>query len=166
MKHVWAGKYLKGVNMIDRKKIIEEIIETLYTIRRKIAAEMQLLFKEIQITHPQWIVLHYVKKNGIINIKCLANVLCITSSAATQIVDGLVKKGLLIRKRNIEDRRILNIGLSTKAKEQFDLIKNKSFNTLSSLFDILDDKELQEFHDLNNKIAARIPKKDLGRKEN
>jgi DNA-binding MarR family transcriptional regulator len=152
--------------MINRKKTIEEITEALYAIRRKIAAEMQLLFKEMQMTHPQWIVLHHIKKNGITNIKCLADVLCITSSAATQIVNGLVKKGLLIRKRNKEDRRILNIELSAKAKEQFGLIKNKSFNALSSLFDTLDDKELQEFRDLNIKVATRMPKKDSGQKEN
>jgi DNA-binding MarR family transcriptional regulator len=152
--------------MTNRKKTIEEITEALYAIRRKIATEMQLLFNKMQMTHPQWMVLHHVKKNEIINIKCLANVLCITSSAATQIVDGLVKKGLLIRKRNTEDRRILNIELSAKAKEQFDLIKNKSFNTLLLLFDTLDDKELQEFRDLNNKIVTRIPKKDSGQKEN
>ena len=152
--------------MINRRKTIEEITEALYAIRRKMAEEMQLLFNEMQITHPQWIVLHHVKKNGIINMKCLANVLCITSSAVTQIVDGLVKKELLVRKRNTEDRRILNVELSAKAKEQFDLIKNKSFNTLSLLFDIFDDKELQEFRDLNNKVAARIDKKNPCQKEN
>ena len=152
--------------MINRRKTIEEITEALYAIRRKIAEEMQLLFNEMQITHPQWIVLHHVKKNGIINIKCLANVLIIDSSAVTQIVNGLVKKGLLIRHRNTEDRRILNVELSAKAKEQFDLIKNKSFNTLSLLFDIFDDKELQEFRDLNNKVAARIDKKNPCQKEN
>ena len=55
---------------------------------------MQLLFDEMQITHPQWIVLHHVEKSRITNIKYLADALMITSSAATQIVDGLVKKGL------------------------------------------------------------------------
>ena len=151
--------------MENRRKIVEEITEDLYSIRRKIASEMHHLFDEMQITHPQWIVVHHVKKSGMINIKDLANLLGITSSAATQIVDGLVKKGLLIRKRNEEDRRILNIELSEKAINKFDSIKSASFNTLSALFDVLDDKELQDYRDLNNKIASRIPDKSAGQKE-
>ncbi len=151
--------------MENRRKMVEEITEALYSIRRKIAAEMHHLSDEMQITHPQWIVLHHVKKSGIINIKDLANLLGITSSAATQIVDGLVKKELLIRRRNEEDRRILNIELSGKAISRFKSIKSTSFNTLAALFDVLDDKELKDYRDLNNKIASRIPDKSAGQKE-
>lgn len=151
--------------MDNRKKTIEEITEALYSIRRRIASEMHLLSDEMQITHPQWIVLHHVRKSRIINIKDLAKLLDITSSAATQIVDGLVKKGLLLRKRNKEDRRILNIELSAIARDKFDSIKSASFNTLSALFDALDDEELQNYRDLNNKIVSRIPAGSTGRKE-
>ena len=151
--------------MENRKKIVEEITEALYSIRRKIASEMHHVSDEMQITHPQWIVLHHVKKSGMINIKDLANLLEITSSAATQIVDGLVKKEFLLRKRNKEDRRILNIELSDKAINKFNSIKSASFNTLSALFDVLDDEELQKYCDLNNKIASKIPDKNAAQKE-
>jgi len=126
---------------------------------------MHHLSNEMQITHPQWIVLHHIKRCKMINIKDLANLLGITSSAITQIVDGLVKKELLLRKRNKEDRRILDIELSGKAISKFDSIKNTSFNTLSALFDVLDDEELQDYRDLNNKIASRIPDKNAAQKE-
>jgi len=151
--------------MENRKKIVEEITEALYSIRRKIASEMHHVSDEMQITHPQWIVLHHVKKSGMINIKDLANLLEITSSAATQIVDGLVKKEFLLRKRNKEDRRILNIELSDKAINKFNSIKSASFNTLSALFDVLDDEELQKYRDLNNKIVSKIPDKNTAQKE-
>jgi len=151
--------------MENRRKIVEEITEDLYSIRRKMASEMHCLSNEMQITHPQWVVLHYVKKSGMISIKDLANLLGITSSASTQIVDGLVKKELLLRERNTEDRRILDIELSDKAISKFNSIKSASLNTLSALFDVLDDKELQDYRDLNNKIASRIPDKSAGQKE-
>ena len=151
--------------MENRRKIVEEITESLYLIKRKLASEMHHLSNEMQITHPQWIVLHHIKRCKMINIKDLANLLGITSSAVTQIVDGLVKKELLLRKRNKEDRRILDIELSGKAISKFDSIKNTSFNTLSALFDVLDDEELQDYRDLNNKIASRIPDKNAAHKE-
>jgi DNA-binding MarR family transcriptional regulator len=150
--------------MDDRRKLIEKIIENIYAIKHKIAAEIHFLFAEIQITHSQWLVLKLVKKNKIIRIKDLANLLDITSSAATQIVDGLVDKGLLMRKRNPDDRRTLKIELSEKSKNQFDLIKNKSFKTLSSLFDVLDNDELLKYCELSDKIASKILLKEQIRK--
>ena len=148
----------------DRKKLIEKILENINAIKREIATEMHIFFNEISITHSQWIVLHFVKKNRNINIKDLANLLDITSSAATQIVDSLVNKGLLLRRRNLNDRRTLKIELSEKSKNQFDSIKNKSFKTLSSLFDVLDNDELSKYCELNNKIASKILLKTQERK--
>ena len=149
----------------DRKKLIEKILENINAIKRVIASEMHTFFNEISITHSQWIVLHFVKKNRNINIKDLANLLDTTSSAATQIVNGLVNKGLLSRRRNPDDRRTLKIELSEKSKNQFDSIKNKSFKTLSSLFDVLDDDELSKYCELNNKIANKILLKTQERKK-
>jgi len=148
----------------DRKKLIEKILGNIHTIKHEIAAEMHTFFNEISITHSQWIVLHLVKKNRSINIKDLANLLDITSSAATQIVDGLVNKGLLSRKRNPDDRRTLKIELSEESKNQFDSIKNNSFKTLSSFFDALDDDELSKYCELNNKIVNEILLKTKERK--
>lgn len=150
--------------MDDRRKLIEKIIENIYAIKHKIAAEIHFFFAEIQITHSQWLVLQLVKKNKIIRIKDLANLLDITSSAATQIVDGLVDKGLLMRKRNPDDRRTLKIELSEKSRNQFDSIKNKSFKTLYSLFNVLDNDELLKYCELNDKIASKVLLKELIRK--
>ncbi len=109
--------------------------------------------------------MHFVKKNRNINIKDLANLLGVTSSAATQIVDGLVNKGLLSRKRNPDDRRTLKIELSEKSKNQFDLVKDKSSKTLSSLFDVLDNDELSKYCELNSKIVNKILLKTQQRKK-
>jgi DNA-binding MarR family transcriptional regulator len=150
--------------MDDRRKLIEKIIENIYAIKHKIAAEIHFFFEETQITQSQWSILHLVKKNKIISIKDLANLRDITSSAATQIVDGLVDKGLLMRKRNPDDRRTLKIELSEKSKNQFDSIKHKSFKTLYSLFNVLDNDELLKYCELNDKIVSKILLKTQERK--
>ncbi len=153
--------------MNDRRKLIEKIIENIHVIKHEIIAGIHFFFADIQITHSQWLVLHLVKRNGTISIKDLANLLDTTSSAATQIVNGLVNKGLLLRKRNPDDRRTLKIELSEKFKNQFDSIKNKSFKTLSLLFDVLDDDELLKYCELNDKIAGKILLKEkIGKRKN
>jgi DNA-binding MarR family transcriptional regulator len=142
--------------MEDRRKLIEKSVESIYAIRNKIVSEMHLSFGVLQITHSQWVVLRLIKMNGSISIKNLAGLLGTTSSATTQIVDILVSKELLFRKRNPDDRRVLKVALTEKSIVQFDSVKNKNFHTLSSLFDILDDEELLKYCELSSKITNSI----------
>ena len=55
--------------------------------------------------------------------------------------------------------------LSDKSKKQFYSIKGKSINALSTLFDSLDNEELQKYNDLSVKIAKRILLKKWDRKK-
>ena len=151
--------------MEDRRKLIEKSIESIYSIRNKIVSEMHQSFGVLQITHSQWIVLRLIKMNGNISIKNLAGLLGTTSSATTQIVDSLVSKELLFRKRNPDDRRVLKVTLTEKSTIQFDSIKNKSFHTLSSLFDVLDDEELLRYCELSSKITSSISPEPAGQRD-
>jgi DNA-binding MarR family transcriptional regulator len=144
--------------MEDRKKLIEKSVESIYAIKSKIVAEMHLYFNVMQITHSQWLVLQLVKKNVNTSIKDLAGILGITSSATTQIVDSLVNKELLFRKRNPEDRRVIKVTLTEKSSIQLDSLKSKSFSTLASLFDALNDDELLKYCELSSKITGSISK--------
>jgi DNA-binding MarR family transcriptional regulator len=139
------------IKMKNRRRLIENIFENFYAIRQKIASELNLSFDEMQLTYSQWLVLNLVRKNKSINIKDLAELLGITSSAATQIVDGLVNKGLLSRKRSKIDRRVLEIALFKKSINRF----RRGMNKISLIFDVLDDDELLKFCELNSKIAAK-----------
>jgi DNA-binding MarR family transcriptional regulator len=135
----------------ERKKILENIFEDLYTIRQKLASELNLPLYKIHITYSQWLVLNLLGTNNSLSIKDIAAFLDITSSAATQIVDGLVNRGLVSRKRSKEDRRILNIALSKKSVEHL----KKFFDKASLIFDVLDNNELMQYCRLNNKIAGK-----------
>jgi len=142
--------------MENRRKLIEKAVESIYSIRNKIVAQMHQSFRALEITQSQWVVLRLIKINGSISIKNLAGLLGTTSSATTQIVDSLVNKELLFRKRNPDDRRVLKVSLTDKSTIQFDSIKNKNFQTLSSLFDVLDDSELLKYCELSSKITGGI----------
>jgi len=142
--------------MDERRKIIEKIFEIFFALRHKVDARMRLLFEEQQITHSQWFVLHIIEKKESMNIKDLAVLLGITSSAVTQVVDGLVKRGLLLRKRKPDDRRVLIVTLTQKSRSKFNSIKNKRIDAISSLFDAVDDCELKRFYEIMDKIVKKI----------
>ena len=138
---------------LNRKKIIESIIEKIYSLKHKIMSELHMFFKEMGITHTQMVVLRTIQNNENMNLKEIAAILGTTSSATTQIVNGLVKKGYLVRKRNPLDRRILKLALTDKTLEQIASIKSKSFSNLYALFDALSDTELIQYFKLSAKIT-------------
>lgn len=134
-----------------RKEKIINIFENFYKIRQKIASAMNLPLNEMPLTLSQWQVLSHVRKSKSINVKDLAGLLDVTSSAATQIVDGLVSKGLLKRKRSNIDRRVQEIALPVKALAHM----KKRFQKTSHIFDILDDSELIDYCSLTAKLAGK-----------
>jgi DNA-binding MarR family transcriptional regulator len=140
----------------DRRHLVEKVIEHMYTIRHQISFEMKSFFNDRKVTQPQWMVLHIIKKRKKTKVKDIAGILSITSSAATQIINGLVAKGLLIRKRNPEDRRMLKIELSEESNKQFEAIRNIHMKTLTAVFDVLSDEELLLYSRLNDKITGSI----------
>ena len=137
--------------MENRDEVIGNIFENIYIIRQKIASIMNLSLKHIPLTYSQWQALNHVRKQKKVSIKELAALLDITSSAATQIVDGLVKKGFLVRERSRQDRRMQKITLSRKSLIQME----KSMKKICPLFNALDDDELTEYCRLTAKIAGR-----------
>lgn len=146
------------MNMENRKKQIEGVIECMHAIRRKIASEGGY-FTDTgakRITPSQWYVLLMVERNENIGVKEIAGLIGITSSAATQLINELVKKGYIIRKGKLEDRRALSIMLSDKSRKQIRSMKKQGFKKLIALFSILSDNELITYCELNKKIADKI----------
>jgi DNA-binding MarR family transcriptional regulator len=142
--------------MLDRKSKIVDLMQKFHAIRHKLLTGTQLLSAKNQIPTSQWIVLHTVYHNEGIGIKELSNMLGISSSAATQLVDSLVKGGHLVREVSAEDRRALKISLSGKTKRLMEAGKTKAFGKMYAIFDVLSDEEFQIYCDLSNKVADKI----------
>ena len=110
---------------------------------------------EEQLAASQWLVLHQVGHQNGIGLKELASSLGITSSAATQIVDGLVKKGLLLRQPSEEDRRALRLSLPEESRKRIDIMMEHRLSRMVDIFGVLDDAEFQMLLDLLNKVITR-----------
>ena len=144
--------------MINRKKIIDDLLQNLHATRHKMTV-CYTAKDEITITPSQGFVLRFVAANSSANVKDIAEALHITSSATTQLVDGLAYKGYLIRKSDPDDRRVIDLSLSLKAKKLFKKFKEQSLQKITNLFDVLTDKELTQYAVLNKKIADGIYRK-------
>ncbi|MDO8472908.1 MAG: MarR family transcriptional regulator, partial [Dehalococcoidia bacterium] len=83
--------------MVDRKALIAQLLESLHAIRNKLVADTQCVLNGGHITYSQFLVLHIVRGHEGIGVKEVAKLLGVTSSATTQLVDSLAKKGFITR---------------------------------------------------------------------
>jgi DNA-binding MarR family transcriptional regulator len=83
----------------------------------------------------------------------LAHALSITPSSATQLVDRLVRMGLVERLREDEDRRLVRVQLSEPARRMFGEKLRLHLRGLATLTEALGDEELRTLVDLLARIA-------------
>lgn len=141
--------------MANRKKLIEEIMATFHAMRNKMHVTMTQSGHKDSITHSQLFVLAIIEKCHDIGIKEISKKLNISSSAATQLVDGLAENGYVVRKANAADRRALQLDLSAKGRAHITELKNKRLETITALFDALSDHELETYLALHKKILSK-----------
>ena len=145
--------------MIKRKEVLEEVLKNLFLIKRKMMACGHSFSEKTGITHSQVQLLHIVQQNNGIGMKEIAKTLGISSSAATQLVDGLVNHNHLIRENSTDDRRALKLNLSPDCKANMSKIRRHGMEKIGELFDGLTDEELKVFSHLSCKIIENINKK-------
>ncbi len=71
----------------------------------------------VGLTYPQYLVLLVLWESDGMTVKSLAQWLKLDSATITPLLKRLEKVGLLTRKRNAEDERIVNIFLTEKGKD-------------------------------------------------
>ncbi len=142
--------------MANRKELIEEIMASFYAMKNKMHAKVMRPGRKNYITHSQLFVLAIIERHHNIGIKEISKTLNISSSAATQLVDGLVENDYVVRKADSKDRRALQLKLSAKGQKHIHLLKNKHMKAIAALFNVLNDKELQMYLTLHKKMLSKI----------
>lgn len=140
--------------MTGRKQTIEAVLENFQAIKNKVQSAALSNNKDC-VTHSQLFVLAIIKQHCNIGIKEVSQKLNISSSAATQLVDGLVSNGYATRKTSSKDRRALQLELTTKGRKHLADLTSARIRKMSTMFDVLNDHELENFLLLQKKILAK-----------
>lgn len=141
--------------MTSRKEKVEAFLTDLHSFKRMMTFKMAGAASTPRVTPSQWGVLMCIEERGESTVKEVAKALGITSSAATQLVDGLVASGYVAREIKEEDRRAVALTLSKKTKTQVDKMKKQGIQKFLKLFEALSDKEFDQYLALNSKIIRR-----------
>lgn len=144
--------------MENRKHKIKELLENFGSLRRHMTFHSADSGEMPRITPSQWGALMMIEQHGESALKDVAKALGITSSATTQLIDGLVISGYVVRKIHDKDRRAVILTLSKKTKTQVEKMKKQVQQKFLKFFEVLDDKELDQYIMFNKKIINRLLK--------
>ncbi len=142
--------------MTNRKQLIEDILNSFHAMRHKIKPKDFNSTHQNPITHSQWFVLGIIENCKNASIKDISGMLGMSSSGVTQLVDGLVQSGYVVRQDDPKDRRLVQLELSLKGKKQIAILREKRIKKMEKLFDVLTDSELRTYLKLHKKITSKF----------
>lgn len=87
------------------------------------------------VTPPLAQCLQFIFRHGMCSITDIARGLSITDSAASQLTDRLVKKGLVIRSASPQDRRLAQIRLTGEGHDILNKIRHRRIVNMSKILD-------------------------------
>ena len=145
--------------MHDRKKQIEALLNDLALLKRIVATQETSLDETVHITSSQWGALLFVTPPDTPSVKDVAKALSISSSAATQLVDGLVQNNFVVRQVQQGDRRSVSLQLTKNIQSKIEQIKRSKVTKFLLLFKSLSDAEFTLYCTLTKKIVDTAVKK-------
>jgi DNA-binding MarR family transcriptional regulator len=139
---------------MQRKDLIQSFFKSMDAMARINMMQGKGISKPKHLPpHGQMGILFVVAHAGPQSIKDLSTRFSMTSSAATQLVNNLVKDGLLARTEDPADRRKSCVELTAKGKKIITEAKEHRLKKMMTLFEPLTDEELSQLLKIQNKIV-------------
>ncbi|MFO7749929.1 MAG: MarR family transcriptional regulator [Desulfobacteraceae bacterium] len=110
------------------------------------------------LTMPQFHVLMLIQHRGKVSVKELARSLLVTPPSASVMVEKLVDKKLLVRTPCLEDRRKVDISLSSEAARKIDEIESITLSAFVELVEELGPETTEKWCEVLEQIQTILKK--------
>lgn len=138
-------------NIVDIEKYLRRID---YNIR----IEGRKIINELNITVPQFTALQTLIHHGNMTIGQLSQHMALACSTITDLIDRMEKTGLVTRKKDVKDKRIVIVEVLPKGYDILENVLEKRRNYLSIQVDEFNKKELELFNESLKKLYESIIK--------
>jgi DNA-binding MarR family transcriptional regulator len=140
---------------MERRKAAQEFFQEVDLLRRLIAARMERGGPHAP-TPARIAVLHAVAEDGPCGIKAIAEKFGMTSSAVTQLVNGLVDDGLLSRSHDADDARKTVLQMTPRGKRALATVHRLREKVARSMFEAISDEELRGLRAMHRKMIDHL----------
>ena len=142
--------------MPDNHQLADEMANLVFNLRQKCAAKDNYFVKTLNISLAEYNCLVQFFQQDSYNVKELAERLDITSGGVTHIITSLEGKGYITRTISPEDRRGINVILTSKGRKIVAQIREASVELHAKILNQIkprnQKKVLESMHKLNDAI--------------
>lgn len=139
--------------MSKRDVLVDEYMQVMATVQRQVMPIKARSAAELGLSRPQAEALHLLSCRDMATIKLMAELLGITSSAATQLTEGLVQMELVTREASSEDRRVVEVRLTKQGRAKVQALGNAARDYVAGMLDGMSDDEVVALLMLLKKLA-------------
>jgi DNA-binding MarR family transcriptional regulator len=132
--------------------LIERYLSVSFFVMRKAAALVKCELDE-DMTNDQYYLLRYIKKKAKCTSTELASMFGVNKSAITAMTNRLVKKGLIQRTRDQNDRRVVYLTLTERGDEWITETEEKIHKLVESFITKFSEEEIETFIQTYEKLA-------------
>ena len=152
---------------MEESSRIEEMLTAIKRIVSLIKQNFERDFKKMHVTQSQILVMRVLNQYGDMKISDISRELDLSNSTVSGIIDRLVEKKIVKRKRSEEDRRIVMISLAEEyrqpVKKQLNAFANKMRRALSTTTEEDLDSIMQGLEKLESILEESQEYKERGR---
>lgn len=139
----------------DALHLEQQLCFALYHASRAMIRAYGPLLEPLGLTYPQYLVMLVLWQEKTLSVKELGQRLALDSGTLTPLLKRLEQAGLVSRRRDSEDERVVRIELTPEGQK----LRSKARNVPTELacrtgFDVTDERELARLARLRTELAA------------
>ena len=123
-------------------------------LRRMITESIKKNTLKDELTFSQFETLWFIGINGKKSMEAIADYLKITPPSTTSMISKMDKKGLVCRKRDIKDKRVVYISLTPKTKNHLRTLRMQKEKLFSLIISKLSKKDKEHLEQIIKKLIT------------
>lgn len=151
-----SSKTVEQNSRAEINDFTRQVVMTILRIMGKLRHSGAVIPAEIELSYSQILVLYALLETGTATMGQLSGWLQITQGVATRIVDRLLDKELVERKRDDKDRRVVFVSLSKVGREYAEKMIAIHLEKMDEVFLSIDREAREGFLDLLTELDRRL----------
>ncbi len=140
--------------MLLSKEIAVELNLTGCKLKQFISAKLRQ--EDVPLTPEQFMLIDLLWNNGEMSQQQLADLMQKDKNSVTKLVDAIERKGFVVRKQNLSDRRSNTLVLTEKANQLKPGAKQKGISILDEMLAGINEEELVAFLKTLRKLNSNM----------
>ncbi|KAB7665142.1 MarR family winged helix-turn-helix transcriptional regulator [Bacillus sp. B1-b2] len=146
---------MRIIKQKDINEIIDRYVSINFSVNRKFDQLIRQEIGEVLTTEQHFTMRHINQKENCTSTE-LAFCFGVKKSAITPIINRLVEKGWVLRNRDVKDRRVVYLSLTTAGKIIFIEMEKKIQHIIESVITKFDQAEIEHFLETYAKLDRLI----------